>query len=104
MNATMQFYTNCVNWPRDDVHEDGGLCDMIDEARDITRRTFCRHVDRLDREGVERQLGYDLNGRTGCLTMKRDYHVSYHRSNLHGQRVYFFTHSAIEYVFTGSQS
>ena len=99
MSASLKFYTNCVNWPRDDVHEPGGLCDMIDEALDISRKTFCRHVDRDERETVEQCLGYDLNGRTGCLTMARDYHVSYHRSKLHGERVYFFKHSAIEYVF-----
>ena len=96
----MNFYTNCVNWPRDDVHAEGGLCDMIDAAQDIGRRTFCRHVDRAQREDLERQLGYEINGRRGLLTMTRDYHVSYHRSNLHGRRVYFFKHSAIEYVFT----
>ena len=71
---------------------------MIEEAQDITRRTFLNHVDGKDRRDLETQLGYSLT-RDGGLTMKRDYHVSYHRSRLHGQTVYFFTHSAIEYVF-----
>ena len=100
MNNRYHFYTNCVNWPRDDVHETGGLCSMIDEAHDVGRATFCRHVDRCEREDLERQLGYEINGRRGLLTMARDYHVSYHRSKLHNERVYFFKHSAIEYVFT----
>jgi hypothetical protein len=95
----MQFYCNCVNWPRDDVHAEGGLCDMIDGARTISRATFCKHVDRNEREDLERSLGYAINGRAGELTIARDYHVSYHRSTLHGKRVYFFKHSAIEFVF-----
>lgn len=100
MSDRYRFYTNCVNWPRNDVHEPGGLSSMIEDAQDIERATFCRHVDRAEREELERDLGYEINGRRGLLTMTRDYHVSYHRSQLHGQRVYFFKHSAIEYVFT----
>jgi hypothetical protein len=72
---------------------------MIQDAHVITRRTFCKHVNRAEREDLERQLGYCLNGRKKELTMARDYHVSYHRSLLHGRRVYFFRNSAIEYVF-----
>jgi hypothetical protein len=33
------------------------------------------------------------------LAMKRDFHVTYYAGRLHGKRVYFFKHSAIEYVF-----
>lgn len=96
---TLPFFNNCVNWPREDVHEPGGLCDMISEATGITRKTFLRHVSREDREQVEQALGYAPHCPDAVLTMTRDYHVSYHRSHLHGQRVYFFKHSAIEYVF-----
>ena len=32
--------------------------------------------------------------------MAADWAVSYHRSKLHGRRVYYFRHSAIEFVFT----
>lgn len=95
----MSFYCNCVGWPREDVHARGGLCDMIHGARDITRDTFLRHVDRDSRIEVERQLGYAPHDPESGLTMRRDWHVSYHRSKLHGQTVYFFKHSAIEYVF-----
>jgi len=34
--------------------------------------------------------------------MARDWHVSYHRSRWHGAAVYFFRHSAIEYVFAAA--
>jgi hypothetical protein len=93
----LPFFSSCVGWPREDVDTEGGLCDMIQQATSITRRTFLRHVYRSDREATERGLGYALHGRD--LTMKRDWHVSYHRSKLHGRRVYYFKHSAIEYVF-----
>ena len=94
-----RYYSNCVSWPRNDVHEEGGLCDMIEQEQSITRRTFLAHVDPTERREIEAQLGYSLT-RDGGLTMKRDYHVSYYRSRLHGKPVYFFKHSAIEYVFT----
>ena len=95
----MIFYTNCVNWSREDVHAEGGLCDMISSGQDITRRTFLRHVDRASRGEVEQALGYAPHDPGAVLTMKRDFHVSYHKGKLHGETVYFFKHSAIEYVF-----
>jgi hypothetical protein len=94
----MQFIGNCVGWPESDVHADGGLCDMIAEASDITRATFLRHVGRDNLAPIAAGLGYVEHAKQG-LTMAGDYHVSYHRSRLHGKRVYFFKHSAIEFVF-----
>ncbi len=95
----MTFYNNCVNWDREDVHAAGGLCEMINAASDITRKTFLLHVDAESRAGVEGSLGYVPHDPGAVLTMARDYHVSYHKSKLHGETVYFFKHSAIEYVF-----
>jgi hypothetical protein len=94
------YYCCCVNWPRADVHAPGGLCEMISNARDITRRTFCRNVDRRSREHEESLLGYAPHCPDAILTMARDFHVSYHKSQLHGRTVYFFKHSAIEHVFS----
>ncbi len=94
-----KFFNNCVNWDLRDVHRSGGLCDMIDAATVISRKTFLKHVDRESIQEIEKSLGYTLNARQG-LTMAGDYHVSFHRSKLHGRRVYYFRHSAIEYVFT----
>ena len=92
------FYRTCVDWPEGDVHADGGLCDMIDQATDISRRTFLKHAQDKSRRELERDLGYEDHPKRG-LTMAGDYHVSYHRSTLHGERVYFFKWSAIEHVF-----
>jgi len=94
-----RFYNNCVGWPRNDVHNDGGLCDMIQSGRDITRPTFLKHIDKGDLRDLEDSLGYDRHPSKG-LTMAGDGYVGYSRGVLHGKRVYFFKHSAIEYVFT----
>ena len=85
----------CVSWPADDVD---ALIQMIDAAIQITRRTFLQHVDRTELRYAEHGLGYCGHPKHG-LTMAGDYHVSYHRSKLHGETVYYFRHSAIEYIF-----
>ncbi len=99
MKQKLRYLRCCIDWPRNDVHVEGGLCDMIDEALGITRRTFLLHTDRDDRIRLERGLGYEADARRG-LTINQDFLVSYHRSRLHGKRVYYLRNSAIEYVFT----
>ena len=98
MEQKYTYYRNCVGWPGNDVDEPGGLCDMIGDATSITRQTFLQHVDRDDLRACEESLSYEQHPSRG-LTMAGDCYVSYHRSKLHGKRVYFFCHSAIEYVF-----
>lgn len=98
MSEKLSFYRSCTEWPAQDVNADGGLCAMIDEAREISRRTFLRHVDTSDMCQLEAQLGYTRHPMQG-LTMKGDYHVRYFASKLHGRETYYFQHSAIEYVF-----
>ena len=93
------YHNNCVGWPQGDVDCPGGLSDMINDAVDITRRTFLRHVDKRELSGIVKELGYAHNPAYG-LTMAGDWHISYHRSKLHGKTVYFFSWSGIEYVFT----
>lgn len=94
----LTYFSNCVAWPTDDVHADGGLCDMIDVAQEVTRRTFLKHIDRFELQNIEQKLGYMKHPKQG-LTMAGDFHVAYYRSVLHGETVYFLKHSAIEYVF-----
>lgn len=67
---------------------------MIDSGRSISRSTFTRNVDPCERREVERGLGYDPSFR-----ITQDYHVGYRSGLLHGKRVYWIIHSAIEYVF-----
>ena len=93
------FYRNCVNWPRNDVD---ALSNMIDNAIEISRTTFLSHVNRDELRSLEEDLSYASHPSQG-LTMAGDYYVSYHRSKLHGKRVYYFRHSSIEYVFIGDK-
>ena len=92
-----KFYSDCVGWP-EDTQEPGGLSDMIDNCLVISRPTFLKHIDRNELKEISSQLGYSNHYKEG-LTMSADWHISYYRSNLHGERVYYFKHSAIEYVF-----
>jgi len=94
----LPYFRSCVSWPAVDVNRPGGLMDMVDDSIEISRRTFRQHVDLEALEGLERGLGYEAHPARG-LTMAGDWSVSYHRSKLHGQRVYYFRQSAIEYVF-----
>ena len=99
--GTYRFYRDCVSWP-ERAEKPGGLSDMIDDAIDISRKTFLQHVDKLDLNYLEvASMGYAEHHKQG-LTMAGDWHVTYHRSKLHGKRVYYFRHSAIEYVFTNN--
>lgn len=95
---TYNFFHSCVGWPRRTVDCEGGLTDMVDAATDISRRTFLKHADRDNLLFLEWSLGYTAHHTHG-LTMAGDWSVTYHRSKLLGERVYFFCHSAIEYVF-----
>lgn len=98
----LPYYCNCVSWPKQDVDAEGGLCDMIDRSIEITRRTFLKHVDRVQLLDLELSLSYTKHWTQG-LTMASDWSVSYHRSKLHGKTVYYFRQSAIEYVFAEVQ-
>lgn len=89
------FLGTCVDWPEDNVQS---LIDMIDSSISITRATFRKHVDTRQLAEIELELGYDRHHSQG-LTMAADWHVSYHRSKLHGKRVYYFCWSGIEHVF-----
>ena len=94
----LPYYNNCVGWDPSDVDAPGGLIEMQEDALEITRATFLRHVDRAAVARLEAELGYATRRRDG-LVMEDDYHVTYHRGRLHGARVYYFVHSAIEFVF-----
>lgn len=93
-----RFFCDCVGWNLEDVHKQGGLCDLISERREITRRTFLRHVDREELAEKADSLGYARHPSQG-LTMAADWHIEYFRSRHHGEIVYGFQHSAIEHVF-----
>ena len=89
------YRNNCVNTPKKDVPS---LSAMIDDAREIARATFLKHVDRAQLADLEVELGYARHPAQG-LTMAGDHHVRYYRSKWEGRRCYYFCWSAIEYYF-----
>ena len=97
--TAMRYYNNCVSWDSSDVHCDGGLVDMINDNEDIERDEFLEHVDSFELSKLERELGYSTDPSDDELSMEDDWHVSYHRSTLHGETVYYFKWSGIEHVF-----
>ena len=97
---TYHYYSNCVDWPRHDVR---ALTDMCDSGKPLSRQAFLRHVDREELWELERSLGYVRNMGLDGLTMGQDWAVQYFKGKLHSRRVYYFTWSAIEYVFTQSK-
>jgi hypothetical protein len=72
---------------------------MTERAREVSYRTFMRHVDRDELATVSPFDYYDWRRRPRDLTLKRDWHVSYHRSVYEGRPCYYARHSAIEYIF-----
>ena len=92
------YHRNCTSFSHTEAHRPGNLIEMIDKNIEITRKTFLRHVDSWDISAIAGSLGYQTHPSKG-LTMKNDFHITYHRSKLYGETVYYFRHSAIEYIF-----
>ena len=90
----MRYLTNCVESTADPI------IDMVDNSREITRRTFLKHVDRDDQLHLEQGgLGYVAHPSQG-LTMARDWAVRYYKSKFEGNPCVYFDNSCIEYIFT----
>ena len=74
------------------------ITDMVDNAREISLKTFRRHVNANERREIETHLGYAVGHQRG-LHLKDDFHVSYGKSVYRGKSCVFMAHSAIEWVF-----
>ena len=64
-----QYITNCVNSTGEAIGA------MVDRARDITYKTFIKHVDWRK---VSEMLGYDVHYKRGLL-LKNDFTPSYYK-------------------------
>ena len=108
VNRPYHFVTSCVNC--DNVP---ALGEMIDSAVDVTYQEFMRNVPLsaifdsgigyiyywTPAQAILAGVPYEEVARNGSLTLKKDWHVSYHRSTYQGKPCFFMDHSAIEYVF-----
>ena len=84
----MTFVTTCVGARGEDI------IDMLEGSRDITRRTFLKHVDRAQLREIEKSLGYGHH-----LRMSKDWHVAYGKGMYRGKPCVFFRWSSIEHIF-----
>lgn len=88
-----RYFTNCVN------STERAINDMRAVATDVSYEQFAHQCHGLP-EWAE-QMGYSKNpGKSGNLTLRKDFHVSYHRSKYKGRTCYYLIHSAIEYIWT----
>jgi hypothetical protein len=81
---TYEFLTDCVS-----CRSGQDITDMVDSAREITRKTFLSHCN------VPPEL-------LRLIPAKEPY-VSFHKSKFKGQSCYYFEWSRIEHVFTNQQ-
>ena len=98
--SAYKYLHDCVSCPRVDIV---ALIECIDNAIDITRRTFLKHVDRRDLDDHADSMGYELHPSRG-LTMAADWAITYHRSTFKGSRCYYFQWSGIEHLFVEKQA
>lgn len=86
---TKYFHTTCVN----STYE--LITDMTDQAKEISWRTFAKHIGGIQEfRNHSQQLGYD-----NFLKMENDYHVSFFKSYYNGKPCVYHTWSRIEHVF-----
>mgnify|MGYP003565075035 CR=1 FL=1 len=69
--------------------------DMKEKSIEITANTFFKYVSL---KFVNEMLDYTLNGKS-LNSIKKDYYVTYHRSEYKGSKCYYLFHSGIEYIF-----
>ena len=75
-----------------------GITQMVDDAIDISYRTFRRQVGGKEVDHWASRYGYEKHPSQG-LTLPADWHVSYHRSKWQGKRCYYLRWSAYEHVW-----
>ena len=94
----MTFYCSCVG-PLFSKKEMGQI---QRNARNISRSTFRKRIDEEHLKSLEKELGYEINRRSG-MVMADDFYVNYFKSfysdNGAKEEVYFLSHSSIEYFF-----
>lgn len=91
-----RYVTCCV-----DCGDGEAINAMMERAREVTYRTFCRLLGREEMEALRRRFGYERTKRQG-LTIQNDWHIRYYLGQWAGKPVLIFKHSAIEYIFNRS--
>lgn len=87
-----QFLGTCTELPASMTMQ------IVDDGREVTRKTFLKHVGLAKMREMEKRLGYKDHPSRG-LMMANDYAVSYYRSKFRGRLIYYFCWSSIEFIF-----
>jgi hypothetical protein len=74
------------------------LSRMTEGEQPVTYQTFRKNVGAENLDRWSKNHGYELHSSRG-LTLKKDWHVSYHRSWWYGRRCYYLVWSAFEHVW-----
>jgi hypothetical protein len=91
-----QYLTSCVDVPKKDV---AALTKMVDEATDITYRTFIKWCSGPDLTNWKRERGYETDINKKGIYLRNDWAVRFHKSKYKGQPCYFICWSAIEFIW-----
>ena len=86
----MIYTTCCVNSTNELI------TDMTDSEVEITYRTFRKYAEGLDEWAKD--MHYDARKDVG-LTLRNDWHVSYHKSVYDGKPCVYLVHSHIEHIW-----
>lgn len=90
--SRLLFFTSCPNWLNYLPVED--LYSMIENGKEISRKTFLKYVDPESMRYTMEECGYDR-----YFPMSKDPYVEYYKSTVRGCPVVYFVWSAMEYVF-----
>jgi len=93
MTKNWVFLTDCIG-----SNDGPGIQAMVDGATDLTYATVRKHLGDALVE-LERALGYDVGHERGGLRMRKDWAVSYARSQYQGRECIYVRWSAIEHIF-----
>lgn len=94
MTKEYVFWGTCVDSVGDLIDE------MVDDdiSREVTYNTMLQNCDGMLERAMD--LGYERSSRCGSgLTLKGDWHVSYHKSFYCGAPCYYFDYSGIEQIW-----
>lgn len=87
-----RYVGRCVELDGQDITE------MTEKATKVSRVTFGTNIGRDNYLLISDGLGYSRHHMQG-LTLAKDYHVGYYRSQYRGKPCYYMVHSLIEHVF-----
>ena len=88
----MEYLTCCVDAEAESIEE------MTGGAIEIKYEEFVEIAGLYTIASWAKSTGYANTAKEG-LTLKKDWHVRYHKSSYEGQECCYIVHSMIEYIF-----